>query len=152
MKKISHVIILVSIILLDQITKYLARNNIDHFNPLGVLPFLQLVNIRNEGVTFGLFSGIDRIILIIISLATISFFIYLYIKGWMNSISFYLILSGAVGNLTDRVLFGGVTDFIDIFIGQLHWPAFNFADTAIIAGLILILIDWLKQSRLSSNE
>ena len=152
MRKISYIIILVSIILLDQITKYLARNNIDPFNPLGILPFLQLVNIRNEGVTFGLFTGIDSIILIIISLATISFFIYLYIKGWMNSISFYLILGGAVGNLVDRILFGGVTDFIDIFIGQLHWPAFNFADSAIIAGLILILIDWLKQLRLSSND
>ncbi len=60
-----------------------------------------------------------------------------------------LILGGAVGNLVDRLRFGHVVDFVDVFVGEHHWPAFNVADSAICVGVSLLFIDLLRQSRRS---
>jgi signal peptidase II len=56
-----------------------------------------------------------------------------------------LILGGAIGNLIDRVRFGSVVDFLDVYIGSLHWPAFNLADSAICIGVSLLLLDMASQ-------
>lgn len=133
------------IALFDQVTKYLARTFIDPSAGISVLPFLHLVNFRNEGAAFGLFRSLGSEVLIIISMSAVTFIIYLLIKGegglWLS-----LMLGGATGNLIDRILFGGVTDFIDVFVGRFHWPAFNIADSALTIGVILMLLSQLSQS------
>lgn len=134
------------ITLIDQVTKYLSRSFIDPSATINILPFLQLVNIRNEGAAFGLFRGIGSETFIIIALAAITFVLYLLIKGKEDSFGLSLILGGATGNLIDRILFGGVTDFIDVFVGRFHWPAFNIADSAITTSLIFMILNQLKQS------
>ena len=61
-------------------------------------------------------------------------------KDKWSRIGFALILGGAIGNVIDRLRFGGVVDFLDFYIGDYHWPAFNIADSAICIGVFLILI------------
>ena len=133
------------VVLLDQTTKYLARSFIDPSVAIGVLPFLQLVSFRNEGAAFGLFRGLGNEIFIIIFLAAITLLLYLLITGREDRFGPSLMLGGAAGNLTDRIFFGGVTDFIDVFVGRLHWPAFNIADSALTIGIMSMLLMQLKQ-------
>lgn len=133
------------VVFLDQITKYLVRSLIDPFETIKVLPFLQLVNVRNEGAAFGLLKGLGNTTFIVISIAAIVFVLYLLISGRENGPGLALIVGGAAGNLIDRVFFGKVTDFIDLFAGRFHWPAFNIADSALTVGLLLMLLRQIIQ-------
>lgn len=135
-----YVIISVTVILFDQATKHLIRNLIDSFRVIKVLPFLQLVNIRNKGAAFGMFTGFGNIVFIIIAALSIVFVVYLLVKGKEDRFGLSLVLGGAAGNLIDRVIFGSVTDFIDVFVGRFHWPAFNVADSALTIGILIIFL------------
>ncbi len=146
-KKIIYFFIAFLILPIDQIAKHLARSFIDSFEVIKILPFLQLVSIQNKGAAFGLFSGLGNKIFIAITITAIAFIFYLLVRGRENNIGLPLILGGATGNLIDRILFGGVTDFIDVFIGRFHWPAFNIADSALTIGVILMLLTQLRQSK-----
>lgn len=138
----KHLIFLfiAGMVLLDQITKYLADSMIETYNPLKVLPFFQLVNVKNEGAAFGQFKFLGNEVFIAIALIAISVIIYLLIKDKDSTWSLSLILSGAVGNLIDRLYYGHVRDFIDVFIGRFHWPAFNIADSCLTAGILLLVV------------
>lgn len=135
-----YVIISVTVILFDQATKHLIRNLIDSFRVIKVLPFLQIVNIRNKGAAFGMFTGFGNIVFIIIAALSIVFVVYLLVKGKEDRFGLSLVLGGAAGNLIDRVIFGSVTDFIDVFVGRFHWPAFNVADSALTIGILIIFL------------
>lgn len=127
-------------VILDQVTKYLANKFISSFGSVEILPFLHLVNVRNTGTAFGMFRDIGNNVFIIISLVAIAFIIFILIKGKDDYFSLSLILGGAVGNLIDRVFRGSVIDFIDVFAGRFHWPAFNVADSALTIGIGLIFL------------
>ena len=145
------ILILFSILTLDQFTKILILKYLPiHENYTILENFLDITHIRNTGIAFGLFSeyplSFKRIILITISFMTIAFVIYLLFKiGTSNKLIFSglsLILGGAMGNLYDRIFRGGsVVDFIDVHWFQLHWPAFNVADSSITCGVFLLVID-----------
>jgi signal peptidase II len=139
MKKTSFIIIPL-LVILDQATKYLADKLISPFKPVELLPFLSLVNMRNEGAAFGMFKSFGNNIFIIISLAAIAVIFFMLIKGKEDPLGLSLILGGATGNLMDRLLRGSVVDFIDVFVGRFHWPAFNVADAALTIGIGLIFI------------
>jgi len=99
--------------------------------------------IKNEGIAFGLFSNHGQW-LIITSLLTIGIILFFLVRLknitlWLAS-SFGLILGGAMGNLWDRVCSGGVIDFIDIGFKSYRWPAFNFADSVICIGVLMLLL------------
>ena len=116
------------------------------FEDMQLLPFLNIVFVRNTGVSFGMFSEwgiLGRYFFSIFSIVVGSFLILLAIFSDTKvfRISLGLISSGALGNAIDRVYFGGVIDFIDFFIYNFHWPAFNFADIFITLGVILLLFD-----------
>lgn len=128
------------LVILDQATKYLADKLISPFNPIELLPFLHLVNLRNEGAAFGMFKSLGNNIFIIISLIAIGVIFFMLIKGKENPLGLSLILGGAIGNLIDRLFRGSVVDFIDVFAGRHHWPAFNVADSALTIGIGLIFI------------
>lgn len=139
MKNTVYLLTAVLVILSDQITKYIARDSIAHYETIRVLPFLQLVNVRNEGAAFGLFRGIGNVAFIIISVIAIVLVLVLLLRNREERLGLSLILGGAAGNLIDRIFFGSVTDFIDVFVGRFHWPAFNIADSALTIGLILMI-------------
>ena len=128
------------VIILDQITKYLALNYINPYDSLTILPFLHLVIVLNKGAAFGMFKGIGSSFFIVVSTVAILFVIFLLIKGKENYLGPSLILGGAIGNLIDRILYGRVVDFIDLSIGKYHWPAFNVADSSLTVGVMIILL------------
>lgn len=151
MKKTSYVVLTIIVIVLDQITKYLAFKFISPFETVKVLPFFNLVNLTNTGSAFGMFRNLGNEIFIVISLIAIAVIVFMLWKEKEDSLGLSLVLSGAVGNLIDRSLYGYVRDFIDIHGGSLHWPAFNIADSAITIGIAIIFIKILKVKKCCSS-
>ena len=136
------------LVLLDQCMKiFISKIMLDNsFEDMQLLSFLNIVFVRNTGVSFGMFSEwgiLGRYFFSIFSIVVGCFLILLAIFSDKNvfRISLGLISSGALGNAIDRVYFGGVIDFIDFFIYNFHWPAFNFADIFITLGVIFLLFD-----------
>ena len=145
---IEILLVIIFLVLIDQcmkisISKIMLNNS---FEDIKLLPFLNIVFVRNTGVSFGMFSEwgiLGRYFFSIFSIVVGCFLILLAIFSDKKvfRISLGLISSGALGNAIDRVYFGGVIDFIDFFIYNFHWPAFNFADIFITLGVILLLFD-----------
>ena len=144
MKKSKHVLLIVlSIILLDQVTKSLVINYLNPLDSIEVFPFLHLVSVRNTGAAFGIFKGLGNFFFITISIFAIIFVIWFLIRDMYNYFGLSLVLGGAAGNLIDRLLYGQVVDFIDFSIGRFHWPAFNIADSSLTIGIIIIFLQAL---------
>ena len=136
------------LVLFDQCMKiFISKIMLEHsFEDMQLLSFLNIVFVRNTGVSFGMFSEwgiLGRYFFSIFSIVVGCFLILLAIfsEKKVFRISLALISSGALGNAIDRVYFGGVIDFIDFFIYNFHWPAFNFADIFITLGVIFLLFD-----------
>ena len=134
------------VLALDQMTKYFAITYINPYDSFKILPFLHLVLITNKGAAFGMFKSMGSSFFIAASAVAIIFVIYLLIKGKENRLGLSLILGGTIGNLTDRILYGRVVDFIDLSIGRYHWPAFNIADSALSVGVMIILLTHLLKT------
>tara|TARA_Y100000310_G_scaffold232222_1_gene234970 strand:+ start:224 stop:658 length:435 start_codon:yes stop_codon:yes gene_type:complete len=136
MKKYVVLLIAGIIVLVDQLTKLLALNN------LGSVPIiknvLHLTLVKNTGAVFGMMHG-QNVILIWISLIVVGFILF-YLEDLCESkagmVMTALVIGGAVGNLIDRIRVGYVIDFIDFRI----WPVFNVADSAIMVGVIGLVI------------
>lgn len=136
------------VIVLDQLTKYLARQNLTSGKPVEVIAGLLDLRLNfNSGAAFGLLPDWAPLLII---MALVAIFIIVKLRGVGGgslpvSIGLGLLLGGAIGNLIDRIAFParGVTDFIDLHIfvkGQTHaWPTFNIADVGIVVGAILVL-------------
>ena len=135
------------IIFFDQLTKILVIKNFQLYESLSILPFFNLTFVVNYGFAFGFLNNpsLNQIIVILVIFSIIAYFLYLLIKtqDQFFRFSLILVLSGAVGNFIDRVLHGFVIDFIDIYLGSYHWPAFNLADSSITLGFILIMFNIL---------
>ena len=149
-RKQTYLILALAVFVLDQWTKWWVEANLSLHRPHEVIPrFLSLTHVENSGVAFGLFSGIDSplrtVVLTVLGLAALGVVAFYYSRvdsaQRLLLTALALILGGAVGNLTDRVLAGSVTDFIDVYIGSYHWHTFNVADSAITIGVGLILWD-----------
>ena len=146
-KNISLIIIFFSIILFDQLTKILVINNFQLYESMSIFPLFNLTFVVNYGFAFGFLnnSSLNQIIVICVIFSIIAYFLYLLLKtqDQFFRFSLILVLSGAVGNFIDRVIHGFVIDFIDIYLGSYHWPAFNIADSSITLGFILIMFNIL---------
>jgi len=141
MKKYAYVLLItLSVIALDQITKYMIVTSFNTYDSIEIFPFLNIVDVRNTGAAFGMFRSLGSGFFIIISLAAIIFVVNLIMRNAYNFIGLSLILGGAVGNLIDRLIYGKVVDFIDFSAGNFHWPAFNVADSSLTIGIGIILI------------
>ena len=145
---IETVLAITFLVLFDQCMKiFIAKVMLENsFEDMQLLSFLNIVFVRNTGVSFGMFSEwgiLGRYFFSIFSIVVGCFLILLAVfsdkKVFRTSLG--LISSGALGNAIDRVYFGGVIDFIDFFIYNFHWPAFNFADIFITLGVIFLLFD-----------
>ncbi len=138
----------VPVLVLDQLTKWLVLRSLDPFEPVAVTPFFNLVLVWNRGVTFGMFREAGAWgpwLLTAAALAIGGFLVY-----WLRRetrrlarLALWLVLAGALGNVVDRLRFGAVVDFLDFHVSGYHWPAFNVADSAIVVGAGLILLDSL---------
>jgi signal peptidase II len=138
------------IIFLDYATKQIVEAYVRPHDVIKVLPFLRIVNVKNTGAAFGIFSSLNNNIFILITIIAITFIIIYMVKiheKGLELFSLSLILGGAVGNFIDRVTIGKVIDFID-FLG--YWPAFNVADSAISIGIVLFL--WANIKHIQSSE
>ena len=131
-------------LLLDQVSKRMVVENIETFaNGLEVTKYFNLVYVENRGVSFGMFSEHDKSFYFgILSMLVSAYIIYLIVKSnnIMEIIGLSIILGGALGNGVDRLYQGYVVDFIDLHLNNLHWPAFNFADTFITIGAIVFVL------------
>jgi signal peptidase II len=141
MKKTAYVLLIVlSVVALDQITKHFIINYLSFSDSVEVFPFLHIINIRNTGAAFGSFKGLGSGFFIVVSLVAVLFVMNLLRKRMYNFFGLSLVLGGAIGNLIDRIRYGKVVDFVDFNIGSFHWPAFNVADSALTVGIIIILV------------
>jgi len=137
------------IVFLDYLTKKLIVSKIMLYESINVLPFLNIVHVQNKGAAFSMLSNMGNKYFIAISVvAIIAIAIYLsrLTKG-LELVALSLILGGAIGNLIDRIFIGKVTDFIDVFVGRWHWPAFNVAHSALTIGIALFLLATIKQGK-----
>ncbi len=130
----------------DYLTKKIIVARVLPFEHIDVLPFLRIVHVQNKGAAFGTFVSLGNHIFIFISvIAIILIIVYLSkTQKRLELFSLSLILGGAAGNLIDRIRIGGVVDFIDVFAGKWHWPAFNLADSALTTGIALFLLSIWK--------
>ena len=140
-KRIYYSLLFISIIvLLDQVTKYLARTYINPMESIELLPILNLVSVRNQGAAFGMFRSLGNNFFIAISFAAILFMFWVIVTAKEDYRIFSLLAGGAIGNLIDRLTLGYVVDFIDFTVSGHHWPAFNVADSALTIGITFMLI------------
>ena len=136
-----------TLVILDQITKALVINFFDLYDSVVLLPIVNLTFVVNYGFAFGLLNNpsLNQILVSLVILAIIIYFLYLLIKTQdkIFQLTLTLILAGALGNFIDRIFRGFVIDFIDIYIGKYHWPAFNIADSCITLGFVVLMINIL---------
>ncbi len=140
--------IAVSVLVLDQASKWLALEKLTLHESIPLVPSLNLTLVFNKGAAFGFLStasGWQNLFFIGIAVAATAVILYLLrrtgAKDRLMAVALMLILGGAIGNLIDRLLYGHVVDFIDVYYGAWHWPAFNVADSGITIGAVMIALD-----------
>jgi signal peptidase II len=153
MKKRFYLITL-AVLILDHATKWLASGRLDGREAIELIPgFLRLAFVRNSGVAFGLFAGVESawkplILALMAVTAVIIILVYSARMPWSRGLlhgALALTLGGILGNLFDRVMHGSVVDFIEFHVYEsFYWPTFNIADSAITIGIALLLIDAVK--------
>lgn len=146
----------VFVVLVDQFTKAMVSSALPLHHSVEVIPgFFSLTYVRNTGAAFGILASISRgwgsWLLLGFSVGAMILFAWLWIKDrrmplW-RGVSLGLILGGACGNLLDRARLGEVVDFLDFYIGQYHWPAFNVADSAITVGTALFALSLIRSRK-----
>jgi signal peptidase II len=145
-----------AVVLLDRATKaWFESQTTEGWRHELIHNFVYLVHSRNPGIAFGVLADSastgTRILLIAGSVVVISVLAWLLVKsagsGRLQAAGLSLLLGGAAGNLTDRIIHGAVTDFFEVWFGSYRYPAFNVADSAITIGAILILLEILFPTR-----
>lgn len=154
MKRIHYLILSATVIVLDLWTKWLVVQRIDLHEAIPVIPnFFQLVHVRNTGAAFGIGANASsKIVPLMLNMGAIFVFCVVVVYAFRSAITdrllqtgLHLILGGAIGNLLDRFRFGYVVDFLDVYVRNHHWPAFNIADSAICIGIALLFLDMRKK-------
>lgn len=132
----------------DRITKVMVPRFLDLYQSVTVIPsFFNLTYVRNPGGAFGILAGwespLRRAFFISVSVLATILLIYLYRQARRERstalrLALVILGAGASGNLYDRAVTGQVVDFLDVYVGSYHWPAFNFADCAITVGAAVL--------------
>ncbi len=141
-----------AIIIADQISKTLMVNWLDLYERVAVLPFFNLTLAHNTGAAFSFLAGAGGwqrwffvLLAVVISAVLVIWMKRLAATARLEAISLALIIGGAIGNVIDRLIYGYVIDFLDVYVGTYHWPAFNIADSAICIGAVLLIIDSFRK-------
>jgi len=153
--------IMLLVVCCDQLSKMWILKNFALYDSTVIIPGLfNLTFLRNTGAAFGMFAGHPAWWrqLFFIGVAVVALVVILFMQrrlGRQNplyTVSLGLIGGGAVGNLIDRILYGSVVDFLDVYIGSHHWPAFNVADSAITVGVAIFLLTQFREDRQEKME
>lgn len=163
-KYIKLVVVVVVLVIIDQLTKYLALDNLALGEVIQVTPFFNLTLAFNPGGAFGFLAQGGETLRMLVFIAAvvaiiiimIAFYVHYYRKSRWPALWIIMIISGAVGNLIDRARFQNVIDFLDLHIYDYHWPTFNFADICVTLGIILLILHILfegafRRRQLKSN-
>ncbi|HXH48164.1 MAG TPA: signal peptidase II [Terriglobia bacterium] len=151
-QRIFYLMIVVVILAGDQITKSIVERTIPHDRVVPVIPgFFNLIHTENSGIAFSLFAGASSswkmVLLIGVSVALLITVVVVAVKSremnWVTGVGLALVLGGASSNLLDRIRFGQVVDFLDFYYRSYHWATFNVADSAIVVGAGLLLLEIL---------
>lgn len=150
--RVYHLLIALVVFTLDQVTKAIVEASVPLYEVRSVIPGLfRLTHVKNRGAAFGIFADSPNegkiVVLILLSMVALAVVVTLL---WRNQpsarrmgLGLALILGGAVGNLFDRLVHGSVVDFLDFYLSAYHWPVFNVADSAIVIGAALLLVDMM---------
>lgn len=147
MKLHNSLAIALIILVIDLLTKRWVESSLFFGQQIPITSFFNLVLTYNAGAAFSFLSeesGWQRWFLSSIAVGASVFIVYLLHKNKdqkLLCLSLSMILGGALGNLWDRITLGHVVDFLDFYVGNYHWPAFNVADAAIVVGAALLIID-----------
>ncbi len=137
-----------TVCIVDQLAKALIVSTVPIYQTISVIPgFFNLTHIYNPGGAFGFLSGspseLRQIFFLVSSILAMGLILFLYAKvppgQRLLELGLSLIMGGAIGNILDRIRIGKVIDFLDLYIKDLHWPAFNVADSAITIGIGLFI-------------
>ena len=154
-KRAHYLTVSALVVLFDALTKWLVAMRIDLHDSITIIPNLfQIVHVRNSGAAFGIGANAEsQLVPLVLNIGAIAVFCVVVVYALRASlndrvlqIGLHLILGGAVGNLVDRFRFGYVVDFLDFYVRDHHWPAFNVADSAICIGITLLFFD-MRSSR-----
>ncbi len=138
-----------AVVTLDRLTKWAVVATMDQSATVSLLPgFASLVHVRNPGAAFGILATADPVLrsgfFLVITIAVVATLATLAMRGrfagTIECAAAAAITGGALGNAWDRVAFGEVIDFIDLYAGQWHWPAFNVADSFITLGALALVL------------
>ena len=144
------------IFVIDRITKLTIADSMPLYSRQPVIDdFFDLVHTRNPGIAFSLFADSTPIVreVVIPALSVIAILLVLVLffqaetHSWRLQLGLAFVLAGALGNFYDRMVFGFVVDFLDFYIGDYHWPAFNIADSAITIGAMFLVVDSIALTR-----
>ncbi len=162
MNKLNYFLISLTLIILDQVSKFIIRLYVPNFHSISVIGnFFRITHLQNTGAAFSLSFGsllVNKIIFLSVTFLVLIVFVILLwkSKSKFNSLIYSLIIAGATGNFIDRITMGSVTDFLDFdfpdFIIQ-RWPVFNVADsTIVIAMALLIYSEFFINNKKDSKE
>ncbi len=144
------------VVAVDQVTKLYIMQTMRLHESITVIPdFFSFTYIRNPGAAFGLLAGSSNTFrMVFFGLTSIfalgllgTILLRMPAHDRMGRLSVAAILGGAIGNLIDRMRYGEVIDFLDVYIEQYHWPAFNVADSAITVGVILLIVHFAFEKK-----
>jgi signal peptidase II len=142
----------------DQFTKQVVRYNfaLGESRPI-IDGFFDLTYVRNTGAAWGMFRNHGEILILISVVMLVLMLVYrhsLITNAMEHKIAFGLLVGGIVGNLMDRIRLEAVTDFLDVYVGTHHWPAFNIADSAICIGVGVYILSsfWLSSHPLKEPK
>jgi signal peptidase II len=147
-----HFLLALSVVVIDRWTKTLVAARISMYRPIQVIPgFFSITHTENTGAAFSLFADSPShwktallITFSVIAMIVVLILLWRHKKPQtLTGIALSLILGGAVGNLWDRVASGRVVDFMLLYVKQYQWPVFNLADSAIVIGASLLVIEIL---------
>lgn len=154
MKRKVTVISLI-VLVMDRISKMLVFNLMKINNSIKILDdLLYITYVKNEGIAFSFLEG-NRLFIILASIVVLGMILFYLKNSKLNSleiIGFGMVVGGALGNLIDRIIYGYVIDFIDVYVLRYDYPIFNIADMGVVVGVIVILVSNFVKSKGSGDK
>jgi signal peptidase II len=146
------------VLILDQASKLVVAGSMQLYQSIPLLPMFNLLHVHNNGAAFSFLSeagGWQRwffaAMALVISVVLTIWLSRLQKQEKLLAIALSLVLGGAIGNLIDRLAYGYVIDFLDVYYRNWHWPAFNIADSAITVGVALLLLESLAGDKKTTS-
>lgn len=159
MKYVTAFFLAAVVATLDQTSKHAILESIHSVEETrAITPFFNLVLVHNHGISFGMFKGLNLdyqpyIFIAVAAVITVILLIWLFrTKSRLISVAIGFLIGGAIGNSLDRFFHGAVIDFLDFYAFDLHWPAFNLADSAIVFGVGLLFMHSLAFDKNSHQK